>query len=135
MKLSRQSVLLYLSLVFLSGIAVGVLGHRLYTVNTVNATTTRKPEEWRKRYLSEMQTRLHLNNDQVSALNGILDETRTRFHEVRERTRPEFDTIKSQQVNKVRGILDENQRVEYEKMRQERDAREKAEGRSPGPGL
>jgi hypothetical protein len=134
MRLSKQTVLLYLSLVFISGVAAGVLGHRLYTVNTVNATTTRKPEEWRKRYLSEMQTRLHLNTEQVSSLNAILDETRTRFHEVRERTRPEFDSIKTQQVNKVRSILDENQRAEYEKMRQERDAREKAEGR-PGPGL
>jgi len=135
MRLSKQSVLLYLSLVFLSGIAVGVLGFRLYTVSTVNATTTRKPEEWRKRYLAEMQTRLHLKSEQVSELNGILDETRTRFHEVRERTRPEFDNIKAQQVNKVRGILDESQRSEYEKMRQEREAREKAEGRPPGPGL
>ena len=131
MKLSRLAVSLYVLLIFCSGIALGALGHRLYMVTTVSA----KPEEWRKTYLNEMQTRLHLRSEQLSGLNGILDETRTRFHEVRERTRPEFDAIKAQQIEKVRSLLDEGQRAEYEKMRQEREAREKAQGKPPGPGL
>ena len=132
MKLSRLSVCLYVLLIFSSGIALGALGHRLFVVSTVSA----KPEEWRKQYLTEMQTRLHLRTDQMTNLNAILDETRVRFHEVRERTRPEFDTIKAQQVEKIRTMLDEDQRSEYDKMRQEREAREKAQGgRPPGPAL
>lgn len=135
MKLSKLSVLIYVLLIFLSGAAVGALGFRLYTVSSVSATTTRRPEEWRKRYLAEMQTRLGLNAQQLKDLNAILDETRTRFHEARERQRPEMDAIKQQQVGKIRAILDDRQQTEYEKMRQEREAREKAQGRPPGPGL
>jgi hypothetical protein len=135
MKLSKISVLLYVLLIFLSGVGVGALGFRLYTVGSVNATTTRRPEEWRKRYLNEMQSRLSLSSQQLKDLNAILDETRTRFHEARERQRPEMESIKQQQVGKIRAILDERQRAEYEKMRQEREARDKEQGRPPGPGF
>jgi hypothetical protein len=135
MKLSKLSVLFYVILIFLSGAAVGALGFRLYTVNSVSATTTRRPEEWRKRYLDEMTARLHLNAGQLKNLNAILDETRTRFQEARERQRPEMDAIKQQQVGKIRMILDDQQKAEYEKMRQEREAREKAQGHPPGPGI
>lgn len=130
MNFSRRSLSLYLGLIFLSGIAVGAFGHMLYRTTTVSATN-----EWRKRYTAEMKTRLNLRPDQISALNGILDETRVRFHEVREKMKPEFDAIKLQQTGKVRSILDDAQKIEYEKMRQEREANEKASGHPPGPGL
>jgi hypothetical protein len=133
MKLSRISISLYLTLIFLSGVAVGGFGHRLYTVSTVSATTTRKSDEWRKRYITEMRTRLNLRSEQVGTLNGILDETRVRFRETHEKIKPEMDAIKQQQVDKIRGMLDESQRAEYERMRQEREAREKAQGhKEPG---
>jgi hypothetical protein len=134
MKFTRLSITLYLSLIFLSGIAVGAFGHRLYTVSSVSAKAP-NPQEWRKRYMQEMQTRLKLRPEQVSNLSGILDETRTRFHEARESFRPQLDSIRQQQVGKVRAMLNDDQRAEYDKMRQEREAREKAEGHKDGPGI
>ncbi len=135
MNFSRSSVTLYVLLVFCSGIAIGVFGHSLYTATAVSTATSQKPEEWRKRYIGEMEARLKLKPEQVKNLGSILDETRVRFHEVRERTKPEFDSIRKQQVDKVKAILDDSQRAEYEKMRAEREAREKAQGHPPGPGL
>ena len=85
--------------------------------------------------MTEMESRLKLRPDQVSNLSGILDETRAKFHEAHEKFRPEIDAIKQQQVGKVRAILSEDQRVEYDKMRQEREAREKADGHKDGPGI
>jgi hypothetical protein len=135
MKLSKLTIALYLTLIFLSGVAVGGFSHRLYTVSTVNAKTQRDPNEWRMRYINEMQSRLGLRADQVSALNGILDETRARFHETREKMQPEFEAVKQQQIAKVKAILSPSQQAEYDKMRQEREAREKAQGHQSGPGI
>jgi hypothetical protein len=134
MKLSRLAVSLYALLIFASGIAIGAFGFRLYTVKSVNANTAHDPAEWRKRYTAEMQSRLHLDQDQSRKLNVILDETRVRFSEARERLRPEMERIRSEQVEKIRSMLSENQRPEYDKMRREREEREKEHAKS-GPGL
>ncbi len=131
MKLSRLNVALYVALIFASGILVGVFGNRLYAVKTVNA---KAPEEWRKQYMAEMHRRLTLRPEQVSQLNSVLDETRTRFHEVHEKYRPELEAIKGQQQAKIRAFLDEGQRAEYEKMREERERNAPKKGRG-GPGL
>ncbi len=131
MRRSRLNVALYVGLIFASGVLVGVFGHRLYMVKTVIA---KGPEEWRKQYMTDMQKRLNLRRDQVTQLNAVLDETRTRFHEVHEKSRPEMESIKSQQQAKIRAILDEGQRAEYEKMRRERERNAPAKERG-GPGI
>jgi DNA anti-recombination protein RmuC len=117
-------------LVFLSGVVVGVFGDRLYTVKTV--VSARNPDEWRKRLVVEMQSRLKLRPDQLSRLNTILDETRSRVHEVHEKSHPEMEAIRHRQTEQIRLILDDGQRAEYEKMRAEREEKAKTGG---GPGL
>jgi hypothetical protein len=134
MRLSKLAITFYVILVFGSGVAVGTFGFRLYSVSAANTNTTHNPAEWRKRYVSEMEGRLRLDKDQLRKLNGILDETRVRFSEVRDRMKPEFDRIKGEQVDKIRTILTDSQRQEYEKMRLEREQREKAQG-GPHSGL
>jgi len=139
MKLTKLSIALYVALLFLSGVAVGAFGYRLYTVAPVSASNTPpNAAEYRKKYLNEMQLRLKLNPDQVTKLDGILDDTRSKFHAVRQRTKPEFEAIRTEQVERVNSILSAEQRAEYEKMRKERDAREAREkqtGRGSGPGF
>ena len=135
MKLSRGAIAVYIALIFASGLVLGALGHRLYTVNTVDANSVRqRPEEWRKRYTEEMKSRLTLNGEQLTKLNTILDETRVDFTRARARMKPEMDAIRDKQVNKIRAILNDGQRVEYEKMREERERNMKKAGPGPGPG-
>ncbi len=122
MGLTRLSIAGYAALIFVSGVAVGVFGQRLYSANVVTATKAApRSDDWRKRYMDEMQTRLKLRPQQVTKLNMILDETRTLFHEVHERSKPELDTIRMQQIDKIKQMLDEGQRPEYDKMRAERE--------------
>jgi hypothetical protein len=132
MRLSRVNTVVYIGLIFLSGSVVGVFADRLYSVSGVRAKDPRDPKEWRSKYLTEMKSRLSLRPEQVTSLNNILDETRTRFHEVHARMQPELDSIREQQVNKIRAMLDEPQRLEYEKMRAERL---KNQGKKTGPGI
>jgi len=135
MKLTKLSVALYVALLFLSGVAVGAFGYRLYTVAPVSASNApANAAEYRKKYLNEMQARLKLSQEQVSKLDGILDDTRSKFQAVRQKTKPEFEAIRTEQVDRVNSILSEQQRAEYEKMRKEREAREKQYGRGSGPG-
>ncbi len=79
-----------MGLIFASGAVLGVFGHSLYAVTTVVSKSNPKPEELRKRRLAEMQTRMKLSDEQVSKINSIYDETRAKFHEVRERYKPEM---------------------------------------------
>ncbi|MFN0103601.1 MAG: hypothetical protein ACKV2U_16110 [Bryobacteraceae bacterium] len=126
MKRSNVTIALYLTLVFAGGVAVGGFGHRLYTVKTVSATTSRKtPDEYRRAYMSEMTQRLKLTDAQAVGIEKVLDATRDRFKEFRERTKPEMEKIQSDQTAGIRAILGDEQMREYDKMRAERDAKRK----------
>ncbi|MGI8989869.1 MAG: hypothetical protein ACR2I2_09825 [Bryobacteraceae bacterium] len=124
MRRSRLSTSLYLLLVFLSGSVVGVFGHRLYMANSVNASPLpRTPDQYKRKYLAEMRTRLKLDTSQVSRLSAIMDETRRRVREQHERSKPELERIQKEQHAKVSALLNGGQRAEYEKMVAERDKR------------
>lgn len=126
MRRPNTSIILYLLLVFTSGLAVGAFGYRLVSVTPVSAKASAKPDEWRKQYLKEMETRLKLNPDQAKHLNEILDETRARYHDARLSHDKVMKTIKQEQTNKVRSMLTDTQQAEYEKLHAEREQRAKA---------
>jgi Spy/CpxP family protein refolding chaperone len=135
-KLSRLTIALYVGLIFASGVVLGVFGHSLYAVTTVASKTPLKPEELRKKRLAEMQTRMKLSDEQVSKINSIWDETRAKFHEVRERYKPEMDALEHAQRDKVRSVLSKEQQDEYAKMLKEQEEQQKQNrGRGPGPGI
>jgi hypothetical protein len=117
--------------VFCSGIAVGAYGYHSYTAKTVSATgkPPLTPEEWRRKYIEEVRTRVNLDNAQVGSLNTILDETRSRFKELKDRykqeQKAETDRIRAEQNEKVRAMLKPEQRPEYDRFREERERRMK----------
>jgi hypothetical protein len=118
----RLSLLVYLTLVFLSGVAVGVLGYRFYTIKSVTAKNRPpSPEDMRRQYVEDLRTRLKLRPEQLTQLSQILEATGKRFHEVRKKWSPELRAIQDDQTAQIRSFLDEAQRTEYEKMRQERE--------------
>ena len=134
MKRSSLVLVIYLTLVFLSGMLVGAVGYRLYTAESVRAKPRRwSPEEYRLRYMKAMKSRLKLTEDQIQKLNVILDETGKRFTELENRTKPETRAIHEQQVQDINVVLSGEQRAEYEKMRQERAERRKRSKRTEGP--
>lgn len=127
MRRSTLKIAGYLLLVFASGLAVGAFGSRFVNIPPVVAKSARpSPEEWRKQYLSEMQSRLKLSPDQFQHLNQILDDTQSRFHEARAAHNQVMKSIKQEQIVKIRGMLTDAQRGEYEKLHAEREQRAKA---------
>jgi len=122
MKRSNLVLAAYLLAVFLSGGVVGFLVHHLYNMQSVNAKATpRGPDDYRHKYVEEMRSRLSMQEEQVQQLNAILDSTRLRYREFREKHRAETNAIQEEQVSKIRSMLSEPQRLQYETMRAERD--------------
>lgn len=129
MKRSNLTIALYICLVFLSGVAVGGFGMRLYSGSPVKAAAQRKTsEDYRREYLDEMRSRLKLDDTQISKLITILDRTREDYRNIRERNKPEMQRIQGEQIDSVNILLSDWQKLEYGKMRAERDARKKASG-------
>ncbi|MGE5571391.1 MAG: hypothetical protein ACM3S5_20345 [Rhodospirillales bacterium] len=124
MRRSTYTVALYLCLVFVSGILVGGFGIKLYSVRAASAQSNPcSPDDMRHRYMQDMRTRLHLTDEQVKLLEGILEATGERWRALREKYRPDVKIILEEQTERIRGILDESQRAEYEKLRAERERR------------
>lgn len=124
MRLTRWTVALYMALVFACGAVVGAFGHRLYTVSGVSANVTqRNPEEFRKRFMADMKDRLQLNDDQAAKLGVIMDETRARFRQVRDKFEPEMQKIRDDQRQRISELLSPSQQAEWHKIIEERQRR------------
>lgn len=131
MKRSGAIAAAYLLLTFCTGIAVGAFGFWIYETRSVKADVRKATaDEYRKKYIHEMQTRLKLSPEQMQKLVSILDTTRNTFRELNEKHRPEYKAVHDNQREQVRAMLDDGQRAEYEKMIKERDA---ARARRTGP--
>ncbi len=124
MKITRWTVALYMALVFACGGVVGAFAHRLYTVSGVSANVVqRNPEEFRKRFMADMKARLQLSDDQAAKLGDIMDGTRARFRDVREKFEPEMQKIREEQRQKISELLSPSQQAEWQKIVEERQRR------------
>jgi hypothetical protein len=130
MKRSSFSTWIYLLLVFASGAALGVFSDHLYTTKTVLAksvATKNDPNEYKRKYIDEMRTRLKLDAKQVESLGQILDDARNQMRDLHEKYKPEMTSIHNAQVGRVKGILTDAQLADYQKMLDEREAKRAAE--------
>jgi hypothetical protein len=140
---SRLSAVLSLLLVFFSGAVLGAFAYRLYSISPVQSgkgvgTPPRKlsPDEFRKRYVSDLATAVKLDSQQISTLNAILDRTRDEFDKLNQRVKPERDAVDQKwrpdreaihdhQVESINGLLRPDQRPLYEAFRAERERQRK----------
>jgi len=127
LKRSNWVIALYVVLIFASGVAAGMLGQRLMASNVVSAATSpRTPEQWRAKYVAEMNQRLSLDAAQLTKMHQIMDVTRARYNEVRERNRPEMKRIHDEQIESIRGVLSDTQKNGYAQFLLEKEAEKKA---------
>ena len=131
--MKRGAIILWMGLVFLCGGVLGALGQRLYTVSSVRANVSgqRNPEEFRKRFVASLKSRLHASDDQVSKITAIMDQTRERFRETRDSIEPSMKRIREQQQEQIRALLTPEQATEWDKWRQERAEKRKQRGDRP----
>jgi hypothetical protein len=134
---TRLTAILYLILVFASGVLVGIASTRLYAVKaSVPAPAPRTMAEFTRRYLAEMRQRVGVNDEQVAAVEKILADSKKRYDDLRREQRPMRDRIQQEQVDAIRAVLTDAQRPAYEAWRLERLKRSKtgASGASGASG-
>lgn len=119
---SRRAVV-YLALVFFLGAALGVLG-TLWATKRGLADERRVHDRSPKGALEWLDRELKLSPAQRQQLETILDETGNSYRAIRQRTRPEYDAVRQQGREKIRAILNEQQRPRFEELVREIDARE-----------
>lgn len=135
MSRSQSSLFFSLVLVFASGIAVGAVGHYLYTAKTVKATSLppSNADTFRRDFVEDMRKRVGATDDQVARMNIVLDQTRLQYKQVRDKMKPDMDRIKTEQIEKINGILAPEQQKLYQQLRAERDEKSKDNKRiTPG---
>lgn len=145
---SKLSAFLSLAVVFASGVLVGAVAHRLYTVNTVSsgagATGAPQPpgkkgdpDDFKRHVLADMKEKIHLDDQQMGQVEQIFDQTREQFEQLRrtmnERMKPDRDAIWRSQVEQTKEILRPDQLPLYEKYRADRDAERKKNRPGPPP--
>jgi Spy/CpxP family protein refolding chaperone len=126
MNFSRAAIAAYVGLIFASGAVLGFYSNRLYIAT--QASEKPRPEEFRKKLLETFRDRLHLTDDQVTKVNAIMDETRSRVEETRRQMKPAYQKIHEEQDQKFRAILTPDQLTEFDKILKERAERQKQNG-------
>lgn len=131
---TRLSAILYLVLVFGSGILVGIASTRLYAVkaSVPTATAPRTMSEFTARYVAEMKDKVGVNDEQVAAVAKVLADTKKKYDDLRREERPARDRIQQEQVEAIRAILTDAQKPAYEAWRAERQKQSRS--RSGGSG-
>ena len=138
---SKLSALASLLLVFLSGAVLGAFAHRLYMVRSVSSNgpvalpgnRRPDPEEIRKHLVAEMRDVVKLDDQQVSQLNKIYDETREKSDEVRQKANAEMRVVWDSQVEQIKAILRPEQVTLYDQLRAKHDAERRQHRQGPPP--
>lgn len=125
---SRFSALFSALLLFCSGVLVGGVSYRLYMVKTVvssppGARPQRpSPEDVRKHLINEMQQKIKVDDQQISKINAIMDQTQDDFKQIRDKLNSEGKTIHDRQWSEIRALLRPDQMPTFDQWRAEREA-------------
>ncbi len=124
---TRSGILgLYLFLVFASGAVVGGFGHKLYSAKAVAAKVTPPPrEDFKVRYMRQMKTKLNLDEGQMQKMEVIFEQYGPRYRDVKQRSDAEMKRVQEQQRGEIKAMLRDEQQPAYQKMIEERDARDR----------
>jgi len=119
---SNASIAVWLVLVFASGVLVGGFGYRLYMVASVTASSPQMetPAQHRARVLAMFRERIGVRPDQLTRINGILDDWRAQSKQLHGRIDPELDQLRLTEDAKINAILDPAQRPEFDRWCAER---------------
>ena len=106
-----------LALVFVAGIAVGVVSTRL-VVRHVVQTAMVHPEKVQAMMERNLTRRLRLDNDQQVKLHAILTDTRSQLADLRKQFQPQAATILHDTDQKISALLTPDQQSRYEKIKE-----------------
>lgn len=134
-----STTLLWLVLVFASGLTMGVVGHRYFAKETPAREISERPsrDQLRQDYLAKMRSRVGVDEQQIERIVEILNRGRSEADAHREQVDAEIRLMQEKMRSEIRAVLRPDQLAKYEEWREERRrerekheaARRKQEGR------
>jgi len=116
MKAFKLSLLL--ALVFLAGVAAGVVGTRMAIRHWVN-TAIQHPQNFQLLLERNLRWRLRLDTRQRAEVHRILTDTRLQLRDLRQDYRPQVVAVLTNTEAQISAILTPEQEARFEKMQQE----------------
>ncbi len=120
---SKTSAMLLLLSMFALGAVTGVLGDRLYQMQTEAPATQRADRARSHDPVEEMARGLGLDADQKEKLKAIIGESRGRYHALSQEFRPRYESIRMETRDAIREILTDPQKERFEAFIREEDSR------------
>lgn len=109
--------LLLLALVFVAGLAVGVVGTRIVVRRAVQQAFLH-PERAQSLLERNLARRLRLDNEQQVKLHAILTQTRGQLSDLRQQVRPQAAAVLRDADQKITALLTPDQQARYEKFKE-----------------
>ncbi len=124
MKPAAWRIALYVTLVFVAGLVVGVLANRyaLPAHPVPDVPPHKSAESFRKAMVEDLTKRLHLDPQQVTQFQQILDDSRKDFQDFHDRHKDELKALYDRQHTRINALLRPDQRVIYDQIQAERQA-------------
>ena len=111
--MKKLKPILLLLLVFLSGVAVGVVATRLVVRNMVRQTIA-NPNLVRDRIEHDLAVRLDLSSEQRAKVRAVLERSHEEMRQLRMEVQPRFADITKRAETEIRETLTPEQRAEFE---------------------
>ncbi len=116
MKAFKLSLLL--ALVFLAGVAAGVVGTRMAVRHWVN-TAIQRPQNFQLLLERNLRWRLRLNARQRVEVHRILTDTRVQLRDLRQVYRPQVVAVLTNTEAQISALLTPEQEARFEQMQRE----------------
>lgn len=119
-----RRTLVYVLLIFVSGALVGGTLMNLAEHYWLHAHPANEYDIRQHRLIAQqMSQRLHLDSMQQKQVDAVLQETVGQYQQLELRLAPQFDQVRQRDRDHLRAILNPEQRVEFDKIVAEVDAK------------
>jgi Spy/CpxP family protein refolding chaperone len=137
MRRSLSTALVWLAIVFASGLTMGVVGHRYFAKDAPLRVQQEKPsrDQIREDYLKQMRSKIGADEEQISRIVEILDRARVDADARKDAFDTEMRTMQHGVRSAIRDVLNPEQQVRLDEWREERRRqREKRERENTAAG-
>lgn len=129
---TRVKIQLAFVVIFVLGFAAGALSLAAY----VRRMEAGRPAIWtgrfdRERFVKQLSEAVGLRQEQMGALNAVLEEAREEFVSLRRRLNPQFEEVRKRVRNQIRGILDAEQQGRFDAFAKRWEEARRSEEQSP----
>lgn len=114
---SKSKAIFLLCIIFILGMVAGACVTTFLTRQARTKGEFKGPHS--ERIVEHLRNRLQLTQDQLSQVRSIITDTDRQMDQLFQPLRPQQDAIFSNMQERVRKVLTEDQKKEYDKMNQE----------------